>query len=556
MNKFLSLLKLQVNAQFGLSYFKYSVKNDKKTLFKAIGIGFVILIALAEVIGIYAYLLFQIHKGMATINSSQVILTISAVVSGIVVLVFGIFNILSTLFLAKDTEFLAALPIRQESVFMSKFVLILLSEYPLAFLLMLPAVIIYGIGAQKGVLYYFLSVVCTLFLPLIPLVISAALSLLLMGIVSRTRRRDLITIVGSIVLMILFFGGQNYLMSRIPEDKQEFLMTLISSTSAIVAFVGRLFPPSVWITKVLTTTGMEALINLAYLILCSLAALILVYFLASLIYQRGATAQLETMSKPGKSRLKYKASSHVMTIFKNEWRIILRTPIYALNSLVMIIIAPILMIIPMFGGSLANDPDIKFLFDLIEKSESQPSLLLILAGIISFFVLINPAVSSSISREGKNFWILKNIPVKPKLQIYGKLFAGCSISVIAAVLTSMAAMISFGIRWDITVMIAILCILALIPVSAVNLYIDLKRPKLTWSNPQEAIKQNMNVVLGMLAGFLIISVFGALGYVLILLNLNVYALFCLMAVIIIAAAFVCMRLLIRAADESYKKLAV
>lgn len=556
MRKFLSLLKLQINAQYGLSYARYNLKNDKKALWKGIGLGLVIMMALVEVVGLYSIFMVQLYKAGISLNTPQIILTLAAVISGLVVLMFGIFYILSTLFLAKDTELLASLPLPQGSVFVSKFMLVLIGEYPFAFFLMLPPVIIYGIGAQKGVLYYLLAIICTLFLPLVPLVISAILSLLLMNIVSRSRRRDLITIIGSIVLMVVVIGGQNYLMSRIPGNEQDLMMSILKSSRAFIEFTGRAFPPSIWITNILSLGGLESLINLLFLVLTSIAAFAVAYFLASLIYQRGATAQLETQSKPGKTKLTYKASTHIMTIFKNEWRILLRTPIYALNSLVVVIMAPLLMMMPMFGGNFANDPDLKFLFDLIHSGESQSELLLIVAGIITALALINPAISSTFSREGKDFWILKNIPVKPEIQVLGKLLAGYSISFGAAALAAVMAMFSFGLKPLLTVMIVVLSALALIPISVFSLYIDLKRPKLSWNNPQEAIKQNANVVFAMLIGFLLISIFGVIGYFINTLNLNVYALFGLMALVLFVASDLSMHVLYRAAKKGYQKIEV
>lgn len=554
MRKFFSLLKLQINAQYGLSNALYNIKNDKKALWKGIGIGIAILLALGEVIGIYTFLMYSLFKGSAVINAPQMILTMAAICSGLIVLIFGIFYIIGTLFLAKDTEFLASLPLSQGNVFMSKFIMVLLGEYPFAFFLMLPPVIIYGIGTQKGVLYYVLALICTLLLPFLPLVISAFLALLLMNIVSRSRRRDLITIVGSIILMVLFIGGQNFLMSRIPENQEDFIIALLQSSDAIIEFLGSAFPPAIWITKVLSSGGMDSALNLLFLVAISLAALLVVYFLASFIYQRGATAQLETRSAPGKTKLTYKSSSQVFTIFKNEWKILLRTPIYALNSLVVVFMAPLLMMIPLFGGNFAEDPDLQFLYQLIGNSDSQAILMLVLAGIITLFVMINPAVSTTFSREGKNFWILKNIPVKPEVQVFGKLLAGYSISFIGALVTVVIAMITFKVSLGLAFSILILCSLALMPLSAIGIFIDLIRPKLQWNNPQEAIKQNMNAVLAMLIGFLVVSVFGLAGFVVTLLTTNIFSMFGIMILILLAVSYLCIVVLKKTAVKAYWRI--
>ena len=265
MRKFISLLKLQINARYGLSNVLYNIKSDKKALWKSIGMGLVILIAMAEIIGIYTFMMLQLYKGSLSINAPQVVLTMAAVTSGVIVLIFGIFYILSTVFLAKDTELLTSLPLPQGSVFLSKFVLVLLGEYPFAFFLMIPPVLIYGIGQNMGAAYYLLAIICTLFIPLIPLVVSALLSLLLMNIVSRSRYRDVITIIGSIILLVGVFLGQNYLISQMPDNEQEFLMELLKSSNALIEFMGRAFPPAIWITKILSGTFTEAMVKMAYL---------------------------------------------------------------------------------------------------------------------------------------------------------------------------------------------------------------------------------------------------------------------------------------------------
>lgn len=552
MRNFFSLLKLQINNEYGISYFRYIVKKDKKALFKGLGIGFIILIALVQLLGVYSFMIWQLYKGAAVLNVSQVVLTVSSIISGVFLLFFGIFYILSSLFLAKDTEFLASLPIKQGSVFLSKFILVLLNEYPFAFFLMMPPVIIYGTQTGKGPLYYVLAIICTLFLPLLPLLFSAILSLLLMNAVARSKRRDLITIVGSFILMVIIFAGENYIASRLPENPQEFVVELLKNSSMVIDFMGRIFPPSIWLTKALSLTGWDSFVNFAYLILSSAVFLGAVYLLASFIYQKGAVAQLETLSKTRKAKLTYSGSSHVMAMFKNEWRVILRTPVYALNSLTVIIMAPLMMLFPKFGA--AGDPDIQALYNLIQNERTQPGLILIVAGIISGFALINPAVSTSISREGKNIWVLKNIPVKPEVMVKGKLLAGFSISFVAVVLASFVTMYSFKLTIIQTAMIIILSSVAQIPVCAISLLIDIIKPKLTWSNPQEAIKQNMNGVLGMLIGIAFLLAIGVILFFIVMTGLNVYTIFGIALVLLASLSYTSLRILYAYAEKGFRKI--
>jgi len=269
MSKFLSLLKLQINSRFGLSMARYNFRHNRKELWKTIGMALIIIFALGQFVFLYTYMMSKLHEAARLMNSPQLILTMGAAAGGLVILFFGIFYILGALFLARDTEFLASLPIRQSSVFLSKFILVLMGEYPIALFFMLPPVIIYGTGEQKGVLYYIMALVSVLLLPIVPLVLSSLLSLVLMHVVSRSRRRDLIIIIGSLVLFLALFAGQNFLFSRIPENssEMELYLKILQSRDGLVEWSGRIFPPSVWITKALSHTGAEAIKNLGYLLL-------------------------------------------------------------------------------------------------------------------------------------------------------------------------------------------------------------------------------------------------------------------------------------------------
>ena len=256
-------------------------------------------------------------------------------------------------------------------------------------------------------------------------------------------------------------------------------------------------------------------------------------------------AQLETEQKAGRKKLTYQAASPMLTLFIIEWRLLIRTPIYAMNSLVMIFVAPMLLLLPMLGGNFANDPELKILFDAIRNAKSAGLVMLVLAAFITLLTLINPAISSTFSREGKCFWMLKNIPVPPATQIYGKFWAGYSISFMGALLAVVTSAISFQIPLDMCFLVLLLCCLALVPMNVAGILIDLLRPKLVWNNAQEAIKQNANVVIAMMAGFFILLLYGLLGYFTLSFMTSLYGVFAVMASVLILFSILSFSLLNR-----------
>jgi ABC-2 type transport system permease protein len=119
----------------------------------------------------------------------------------------------------KDISFLASLPVRQGTVFASKFFLSISTSFQFVVFL-LPAIVVYGIIA--GVSAVFIKRrLAVLLLPMLPLVLSSLISLVLMRFSGLTKRRELFMVIGGFVLTIGYVVGQNLLMSRISQMSQD-----------------------------------------------------------------------------------------------------------------------------------------------------------------------------------------------------------------------------------------------------------------------------------------------------------------------------------------------
>lgn len=552
MSKFLSLIKVQLKSQWRLSLARYAVRNDKKSLLKGIGLALVVLMSVGMLVFSYSFFISKVYEACKAMNLQRLVLSTGAMTAGMFTLFFGILFILGSLFLAKDIQFLSSLPLKPQSVFLSKFLIVLLEEYPVVLFFMVPPVIIFGVGEGMGAAYYLKALICILLAPLIPLVISALLSLALMGLVSQSRRRDMLITIGSVILIIIYFMGQFALVSKIPEDDPNFLIRLLQDNEGILELTGKRYPPALWITRALT--GPDSAINLLLIVAASAVALGLVYALASLIYRKGAAAQLEARKRFGKTRLQYRVSSPIIVFFKNEWRSLLRTPVYALNALIMVFIGPLLMSMPLFGGNLANDPDLEALYSMITGPETQAYLPFVLAALLVLVSVLNPATATSISREGEAFQVLKTIPVAPYKQVFGKLLAGYSISFITCVATAVVTALSFRLSLFAVLFGALLGSIALITTNALGILFDLIRPNLRWVNPQQAIKQNFNVMIGAFAGLAYAALVGLIAYLLLGAGVNITVVSLLTVLILLASAGGSLILLYRVSSRYFKRI--
>jgi ABC-2 type transport system permease protein len=547
MSDFLKVFRIQLRARFSQK------ASSRKERWKNFGLGLVIVLSLGSLLFSWAFVLHGLFATLHQANMLDVGLLSIFIAGMLVVLIFGVVGVLGVLFQSKDISFLASLPLKQGAVFASKFFIVYLYELAVLIVAVLPAIIVYGIFTSGGVLYYIKATIAMLLLPMLPLILSTLISLVLMRFSGLSKRRDLFAVVGAFLLVIGYLVGQQFLMSKISTMSQDAIIALIMEAGSFVKVIGRSFPPALWAVNAVTLSGVDSLINWALYLASSLAAFALTCFIGSKIYLSGALAQLETAKKGKKvhfNKLKKKSRSPIIAICIREFKLILRSPVYALNSLIGVVLFPVMIFIfPMMSST---DPDLTAIDELM--SSLPPSMLFVGAfGVGLVVCTMNAAASTVLSREGEHFWLSKVIPVPYRIQVYGKLLFTWCISAVTIVLCLIPALIM--LPGTITSLIpAFICaLMGAIPLTSTSMIIDIARPKLKWSSETEAIKQNLNVVLGMFASVALGFIFVVVSVFLINRLAEQLAIF-LVFVFIGGVALVSTFALARFADYKYKRI--
>lgn len=118
------------------------------------------------------------------------------------------------------------------------------------------------------------------------------------------------------------------------------------------------------------------------------------------------------------------------------------------------------------------------------------------AGILSMM----PATSTSISMEGKEWWIIKSIPIKTKAVLDGKILLNLSLIlpffVVSEVLLTIALKPDF---MELVWMIVIPVVLTLFGL-VFGITVNLKMPVFNWENEVTVVKQSASSMLGGLGG--------------------------------------------------------
>jgi ABC-2 type transport system permease protein len=523
MDGLLALLKVSLNSAFGISAFFYKCRKEKKTIWLAI--GFVALMALSFAPLVYLYIKFLgvLYEQASMLGQPHVVLALATVFSQLIVLMFGIYYLMSNFYFAQDLSILIPLPLRPGTVLTAKFVTVLVSEWLTTAVVAIPAIVVYGISARSGVLFWLISLVIFLLLPAIPIVIGAVLVIILMRVTNLTKNRDLLRVLGGLVLVAVIFASQ-YFLSQLPSDnEEEFLQNILMDPDGLVYVIAKRFPPALWASKAMAYAGtMNGLTNLVYFLGLTVLSIGILYILGEKFFYAGLIGGQETARKKRVSTRRAvfeteKANSPLGALLKREFRLFFRNPIFIMTAAMNILVVPIAMVMPiLFSGEL------KTMLEGVQTSlQTDPKIGFIASFVIGAFMIgltvVNSVSATSISREGKLFWISKMIPVDPKLQVWVKFLHSYLYTLLSAAMVVLIVVFLIPIPWSSLLAGVFLGLVGSILANALGLIADLWLPNLKWTDPQKAMKGNWNSVWVMLfttlllvgGGFLFVKLLSA-----------------------------------------------
>jgi ABC-2 type transport system permease protein len=229
-----------------------------------------------------------------------------------------------------------------------------------------------------------------------------------------------------------------------------------------------------------------------------------------------------------------RTSSPVAAIYRREWKLLLRTPVYVLNGLAGSIIGPMLILIAFAAQGQSEEG--RMLSELLSNPASVVPVSLGGLGLMLFTAGMNIVASTAISREGQTFWVAKMIPVTPKEQVMGKFLNAFAIALIGVAVSGIIMLLFLKVSVPRVLIMMILAAVGAAALTAIGLIIDVIHPKLNWSSPTEAMKQNLNGMVAILVAFLFIGMIAGFSVLLVLIGLPEWAIYLLLLIVMSAAA--------------------
>lgn len=549
MSKVWTLTKVLFKCGLGSSF----GKNNKKTSSQTVRI---ILVALVGVCMLpYIFMLYMAGAGgyelLAPAGQPGLVLELGAYVGALVTLIFGIPMVISVFYLSADIEKLIPLPVKPWWVVCAKFLVVLAYEYLMTIVFIGPLFVGYGVASGGGVLYWLFTVLGILCLPVVPLVYASVFAMLLMRIFRRLKNKDFLTIVGTMFGLVIGFsisGLSGYMGGM--EDSSAMQALLLEKGNSLAGIISGFFPNFRFLVRGLAD---ESILQMALFLLTIAAVVAAFLWLAQKIYFSGVVGMGESASRARRmtkeESMKLNRRSTVQRSYlKKEWRQMFRTPIYFLNCALMTFIWPVFFAIPLVlglsgaKGSAEGMPSADELIEGLSQMLAEPAvqgiILIVVFGITVFICSCSAAASTAVSREGKGYYFMKYIPVPYEVQVRAKVHLGIVIGWLGTLLYVLIAgvmgIVLLGLNPLVVVFALVISALTVVMANYLQMLVDLSNPKLTWDNEQIAVKQNMNVMLGMVLVLGACLVLGAAAFLLYAV-LPLYAVAGVMCVLLAAA---------------------
>ena len=298
--------------------------------------------------------------------------------------------------------------------------------------------------------------------------------------------------------MIILFFGLYYIIKSTGLDIENIIQ--INETNIDIKDINKYFFNINLIINILENNKfLNIIFDFIYLIAITLISFIVYIFIGKKIYLN----QLLKMSaylknkkiKEVNIKRKFKKRKIYKTYIKKEFKIIFKNPIYFIQCIYPIIITTILALVFIIAFiPVIKEVGIKNnLFDGIKLDMDATVLIL---GVLQFIGLLNKTSVTSISREGKDLYIMKYLPVDFYKQFIYKNMPQILVNTFISIIILITLFLKIEVlKIEYIIMVFIISFLMFCINSYILSIVNLLMPKNEWETEYEIFKNNKNILI-------------------------------------------------------------
>lgn len=497
------LVKNRLMAQLGINIFLYEKdthkRNGKIVTTAAIAFCFIVMVSYC---GIMAY-------GYAHLGLTELIPGISMVMSSLITLVFTMFKTNGEFFGFKDFDMVMSFPVSVRTVIHSRFLNMYIWNLFFTLLVMLPMGFVYACFSKPSPGSYIMWIGGIFLTCLLPTIIASVFGAGITAFSSKFRYAGpvstilcITSVIGLLVFSMTAATSDTGLYKIIDSEtgyiKEE---AFLDMAPVISDSLNQVYPP----VKLFSDAVVEERIS-SFLMFAGIS--ISLYILFVLILSMGYR-QINTALTSHRSRDDYKIKtlhhgSILSALYKKTILRILKSTVCATNMLIGCVLAVLLSVAVLIAGP-----------ESVMQSLGMPDDISIVknaAGyVIAAMVCMTNTASISLALEGKNIWLVKSLPISPKVLYDSYLLTNLTFTIptsaVCAILMSISLKVSF-----IGMLPMILTPFAFSLFTAVaGIFIGNRMAYYDWQEETQLIKQSMMSLTGMLGGMILIFILGVIA---------------------------------------------
>lgn len=517
MKKYLSLVKLLFSQQY-----RVKPSSDKKKRSGTI-IAFVVLgiCLLPTLIGLafFSYTLGAVAGADAGLVSLLVLAC-----QGLV-FVFGTSSLLTNVFNSRDADKLLFLPVRSTTIFLAKLTVVYVNEVITTAVTVLFLLLPFGIGANASFCYYAMLPVALLLVPVLPLLIGCVFTMPLSALFAKISRNGVVRTIFQIVFFVTFMALYMVMFTQIQGvsgggedigDIQVLVEQIVDRLRGLGEKLIYLHSNAMLSFAMVATTFYGWGVPFAISLTENAAILGVVVLIALPFYRWILSEALETgggrrVRKVTAEQLQVKNKGVVKELIVTDFKRVLRNSQIGFQAFAGLVMMPLMIVVFYFAfNSGAEDGS---LIELLKGNSTYQAIapLVIVAYMSMLGIGSNVLGLYPISRENKSLYLLKSLPIEFGKILLAKVILSTALMVVVDFVTILLTVLLFGLDWYFGIAMLLTMLLLGFGGMCITTLLDLKSPKLGWTNFNQSLKNAKNSWMAMLVGLVIFLSLGILA---------------------------------------------
>lgn len=475
-----TLIRLELCNIFGWNVFRFS--RDKKAKRKAV-------MLLAVWIWLLAMMVFYVgglSYGLIWLGAGEVVPPYLFMISSLLIFIFGMFKAGSVIFRKGGYDMLCALPVSRTAVVLSRLARMYVENLLIVLAVLLPGAAVYAWSERPGPAFFLTLILGVWFVPMLPMAGAILIGALITGLSSRMRHKSLAATGLSVMAMfvILYFSMR---ISILGDISPEMLKEL---TSVITDLLGRVYPPAMWLGAAAVQGD---LLQGLFFIGASLGIFGAVSAGVSFFFHQICRGLFGNSARHDYRMGRLKEDSLLVSLCRREFRRYFSSSVYVTNT----IMGPVMGCI--FSGALLAVGTDTLTASLPASIDLASLVPIMFAGIFCMMT----TTATSVSMEGKNWWIAKSLPLSAKNILDAKLLMNLLLFLPFYLLSQIFLILALKPGAEELFWLLLIPAVFLLFSCVYGITVNLHFPVLNWENEVSVVKQSASCVLGGMGGFLL-----------------------------------------------------